>query len=113
MEVYPHPALITLTEASYRLPYKVSRSRRYWPDRTPAERRANLLAQFEEILMALSVEIHEIPIELPEPNSGVSTSGLKRYEDSLDALVCAWVGAKYLEGDAEPYGDDAAAIWVP
>jgi predicted RNase H-like nuclease len=25
----------------------------------------------------------------------ISTSGLKRYEYSLDALVCAWVGAKY------------------
>ena len=35
VEVYPHPALIILTEASYRLPYKVSRSRKYWPDRTP------------------------------------------------------------------------------
>jgi predicted RNase H-like nuclease len=43
----------------------------------------------------------------------VSTSGLKRYEDSLDILVCAWVGAKYLKGEALPYGDDTAAIWVP
>lgn len=43
----------------------------------------------------------------------VSTSGLKRYEDSLDALVCAWAGAKYLEGAAMPYGDATAAIWVP
>jgi predicted RNase H-like nuclease len=43
----------------------------------------------------------------------ISTSGLKRYEDSLDALVCACVGAKYLEGSAVPYGDNTAAIWVP
>jgi predicted RNase H-like nuclease len=43
----------------------------------------------------------------------ISTSGLKRYEDSLDALVCSWVGAKYLLGEAEPYGDGTAAIWVP
>jgi predicted RNase H-like nuclease len=113
VEVYPHPALITLTGATYRLPYKVSRSRRYWPDASAGERRASLLTQFEEILMALSDEIRDIPIELPDPTSAVSASGLKRYEDSLDALVCAWVGARYLEGEAKPFGDDTAAIWIP
>ena len=111
VEVYPHPALMTLTGASYCLPYKVSR--RYWPDSVPAERRANLLAQFQRILSALKDEIHDISIELPQATSAVSTLGLKRYEDSLDALVCAWVGSKYLEGDAVPYGDHTTAIWVP
>jgi predicted RNase H-like nuclease len=113
VEVYPHPALMTLTGASYRLPYKVSRSWRYWPKSSPAERRAKLLTQFAEIASALKGEIRDIPIELPEPDSMISTSGLKRYEDSLDALVCAWVGAKYLLGEAAPYGDGTAAIWVP
>ncbi len=113
VEVYPHPALITLTGASYRLPYKVSRSRRYWPDSSPGERISNLLAQFEEILTALSTQIRDLPIELPDPTSVVPASGLKRHEDSLDALVCAWVGTKYLEEEAKPYGDDPAAIWVP
>jgi predicted RNase H-like nuclease len=102
VEVYPHPALITLIAADYRLPYKVSRSRRYWPGSSPAERKANLLTQFGGIASALNGEIRDIPIELPGPDSMVSTSGLKRYEDSLDALVCAWVGAKYLEGEAVP-----------
>jgi predicted RNase H-like nuclease len=113
VEVYPHPALLSLTGANYRLCYKVSRSRRYWPDSTPAERRANLLIQFQRILSALANEIRGIPIELPDPTSMVPVSGLKRYEDSLDALVCAWVCAKYLEGGAAPYGDHTAAIWVP
>lgn len=112
VEVYPHPALMTLTGADYRLCYKVSRSRKYWPDSTPAERRANLLVQFERILSALAREIRDIPIELPDPDSPVPVSGLKRYEDSLDALVCAWVGAKYLEEEAVAYGDDTAAIWL-
>src|SRR5215203_3189226 len=79
----------------YRLVDKVSRSRRYWSKSSPAERRANLLTQFAEIASALKGEIRDIPIELPEPDSTISTSGLKRYEDSLDALVCASVGAKY------------------
>jgi predicted RNase H-like nuclease len=113
VEVYPHPALMTLTGASYRLCYKVSRSRKYWPDRTPAERRANLLVQFQRILSALNDEIRDLPIELPDPTSAVPVSGLKRYEDSLDALVCAWVGMKYLEGEAVAYGDHTAAIWIP
>ncbi len=113
VEVYPHPALMTLTGANYRLCYKVSRSRRYWPNSTPAERRANLLGQFHRILSALKDEVRDIHLELPDAASAVSTSGLKRYEDSLDGLVCAWVGAKYLEGTASPYGDHTAAIWVP
>ena len=112
MEVYPHPALMTLTGAGYRLPYKVSRSRRYWPKSSLAERRAKLLTQCGEITSALKGKIHDIPIELPEPDSMISTSGLKRYEDSLDALVCAWVGAKYLLGEAVRHGDGTAAIWV-
>ena len=95
VEVYPHPALMTLTRAGGSLPYKFSRSRRYWPKNSPAERRAKLLTQFAEIASALKGEIRDIPIELPEPDSMISTSGLKRYEDSLDALVCASVGAKY------------------
>ena len=42
-----------------------------------------------------------------------SISFLKRYEDALDALVCAWVGTRYVEGHADHYGDDDAAIWIP
>jgi predicted RNase H-like nuclease len=35
VEIYPHPALMTLTGAGYRLPYKVNRSRKYWPKSSP------------------------------------------------------------------------------
>jgi predicted RNase H-like nuclease len=31
IEVYPHPALLALLRASYRIPYKVQKSTRYWP----------------------------------------------------------------------------------
>jgi hypothetical protein len=31
----------------------------------------------------------------------------------VDAIVCAWVGIAVLEGRAEPFGDDDAAIWIP
>jgi predicted RNase H-like nuclease len=113
VEVYPHPALLTLTGASRRLPYKVNNSRRYWKGSSAAERKVKLLEQFEKILTALRADIRGIELKLPETEDAVSITRLKRYEDSLDALVCAWVGAKYLAGEAKPYSDDTAAIWVP
>lgn len=112
-EVYPHPALLTLTGASRRLPYKVNNRRRYWKGSPAAARKVKLLEQFEKILTALRAVIGDIELKLPEPDDAVSIPRLKRYEDSLDALVCAWVGAKYLAGEAKPYDDQTAAIWVP
>ena len=113
IEVYPHPALLNLLGRDYRVPYKVSRSNRYWPKTAKHERSCWLVAEFRCIYEALTQEIRGIPDFLPEiPYEGTLTF-LKRYEDALDALVCAWVGARYLDGRAEPYGDCSAAIWVP
>jgi predicted RNase H-like nuclease len=52
-------------------------------------------------------------MQLRDPTSAVPVSGLKRYEDSLDSLVCAWVGMTYLKGETVAYGDHTAAIWMP
>ncbi|MCM2500652.1 DUF429 domain-containing protein [Neorhizobium galegae] len=38
---------------------------------------------------------------------------LEAFEDMLDAVVCAWIGACVLDGRARAYGDEASAIWVP
>jgi predicted RNase H-like nuclease len=89
VEVYPHPALLTLTGASRRLPYKVNNSRRYWKGSSAAEREVKLLEQIEKILTALRADIRGIELKLPEPEDAVSITRLKRYEDSLNALVCA------------------------
>jgi predicted RNase H-like nuclease len=98
---------------SYRVPYKVARSKRYWRDLSLAERHTRLLDAFSEILAALETSLHGVGLHLSITNQGTSLVRLKQYEDTLDALVCAWVGAKYLAGEAEPYGDETAAIWVP
>jgi predicted RNase H-like nuclease len=37
----------------------------------------------------------------------------KAFEDTLDAVICAWVAVRALEGLAVPFGDDTAAIWIP
>ncbi len=42
LKVYPHSALIELASADRRLPYKHSKSRKYWSDESPAARRDNL-----------------------------------------------------------------------
>ena len=114
IEVYPHPALLALLNRDYRVPYKVSRSLRYWPETAVHERVDLLMKEFWNIYNALDGVIHEIPDFLPEPPyEGRTLASLKQYEDALDALVCAWVGARYLEGHAIASGDHNAAIWVP
>lgn len=110
LEVYPHTALLALLGADYRLPYKLSRARRYWPEQSPDERRTSLRRECQRILRALRQEIADIDLPLPTHGSGRER---KAAEDALDALVCAWVGARFLAGEAVPHGDEAAAIWTP
>ncbi len=114
IEVYPHPALLTLVNRNYRVPYKVKRRRgKKEPKLSVPEKANRLIKKFRSIHAGLSCVIDGIPDFLPDcPYSGTLTF-LKRYEDALDALVCAWVGARYLEGCATAYGDGNAAIWIP
>jgi predicted RNase H-like nuclease len=109
IEVYPHVSLLALCEAQERLPYKVSKAR----DGTVAVRVRRLLREFERILTALQSRIAGINLRLPTPKTGLTLSHLKRFEDALDALVCVWTGIGFLEGRAEAYGDNDAAIWCP
>jgi predicted RNase H-like nuclease len=113
LEVYPHPALLRLLGAPYRLPYKVANRRKYWPDATPAERLARLLQRLAEIRCALQREIDGVPLEVPPLADIASAASLKAVEDALDALVCGWIGIRYLAGRCRAYGDDTAAIWIP
>lgn len=128
IEVYPHPALLCLMNWDYRVAYKISRWRTYWPnlrvckDDSPERKKGlirelvncHLLPNFREIRRGLTYEIAAIPDFLPGDSYAGSLKSLKRYEDALDALVCAWVGARYLAGCATAYGDnETAAIWVP
>ncbi|MCB9659435.1 MAG: DUF429 domain-containing protein [Polyangiales bacterium] len=113
LEVYPHPALLALLECSYRVQYKVSKSTRYWPREPLRQRIAYLLHEFARIHEALHQALGPIGVPLPAADDVPSLNSLKRYEDVLDALVCAWVGVRYMEGGARPLGDEAAAIWCP
>ena len=112
-EVYPAPALLCLLGRDYRVPYKVSRTLTYWPDLGRQERAEGIIREMKGIHEGLSRVIDGIPAFLPGLPYPGTLGSLKCYEDALDSLVCAWVGARYLEGRAEAFGDDDAAIWVP
>ncbi len=115
VEVYPHPALLVLMSAAYRVQYKVSKAGRYWPKVSPSERRRKLVETWNEIRGALGETITgaELPLPALDEAERLRTSGLKRYEDALDALICGWVGVCYLDGHCTAYGDEIAAIWTP
>ena len=113
IEVYPHVALLTLMSLQYRLAYKGSKSRAYWPDADRPDRLRNLLDVYDRIRDALSQVIDNINLPLPSCSQVSSFAALKRYEDALDALICAWVGIQYAEGRAVAHGDAHAAIWCP
>lgn len=113
VEVYPHPALLTLLECEYRVPYKVAKSHRYWPKLTVMQRIAILLNEFRVIREALIRIVGPVALPLPQADAVPSLAALKRYEDAIDALVCAWIGICYLEGNADASGDETAAIWCP
>ena len=113
IEVYPHPALLSLLNRESRIPYKVSKSKKYWRNDDIPTRIRNLLYEFTSIQSALELQLGPLDIVLPDPRTTTRLSSLKRYEDALDALVCAWVGIEHLLGRTTPLGNDDAAIWCP
>jgi predicted RNase H-like nuclease len=113
IEVYPHPALLELTGAPSRLPYKAGKLRTYWKALARIERRARLIVTWGEILEALDAEIAGVVAALPLPAADAPGRVLKSFEDRLDAVVCAWCGICALEGRARPLGDESAAVWIP
>lgn len=113
IEVYPHPALLTLMNRAMRVPYKVDRRSRYWKAESPAARIRLVHGVIREIAFALSREFSGLGALLPAERSAARPALLKRMEDALDALVCAWVASKYSGGDASRFGDQDAAIWLP
>ena len=113
VEVYPHPALLSLLRCARRVPYKVRKSRKYWPQLNVRERIAALLREFDSIYQALQQVFGSLGFELPRADRVPNLAHLKRYEDALDALVCAWVGVEYLSSRAVALGDETGAIWCP
>jgi predicted RNase H-like nuclease len=113
IEVYPHPALLVLTGRAMRLPYKYGKIAKYWRDLDQMARRKALLEVWREIVSALDRNIAGVAESLPLPDIEAAAVTMKAFEDSLDAVVCAWVGICTVEGRAEALGDADSAIWTP
>ncbi|HEY3572093.1 MAG TPA: DUF429 domain-containing protein, partial [Thermoanaerobaculia bacterium] len=113
VEVYPHPALLSLLKKTRRVEYKVGKSKKYWPERDVRDRIAALLEELSAIYRAIERVFGPLGFNLPSHGDVPNLAHLKRYEDALDALVCAWVGVEYLQLRAVPLGDKTAAIWCP
>ncbi|WP_311273385.1 MULTISPECIES: DUF429 domain-containing protein [unclassified Rhizobium] len=113
VEVYPHPALIELANAARRLPYKHSKIGKYWPNEIPDDRRQLLFDVWQQIIELLDARIRGVKAALVSPSSEARGYEMKAFEDKLDAVVCAWVGACVLDGTAVAHGDAESAIWVP
>jgi len=115
LEVYPHAALIRLLELDTRLKYKVGKSKKYWPNTSKEERMIFLMQNIQAAYNALKTFIK--PLEphgrIVFPTKPEKLLRLKLFEDSLDALVCAWVGVCHLNSKTKSYGDEKAAIWIP
>jgi predicted RNase H-like nuclease len=114
VEVYPLAALVQLLGCAKRPLYKVSKIARYCKG-TMSERIDRLLETWSSICAALEQKVGDIGISFPERDSIRSLAHLKPYEDAIDAVVCAWVGACVVDGTAKPYppDDPDAAIWIP
>lgn len=112
-EVYPHPALVELANAAQRLPYKLSRTRLYWPEASKEERRLRLFSLWGKIVDMLEEQLSGVRQNLPPVRAESSIAALKAFEDTLDAIICCWVGICILDGRASAYGDENSAIWVP
>ncbi|MBI4203841.1 MAG: DUF429 domain-containing protein [Betaproteobacteria bacterium] len=112
LEVYPHVALLALTKHGERVPYKVGKTNTYWPGQSAKQRKRRLIEKWQLILDRLETYIDDIDVPLPDPDAH-SLEYLKRFEDAIDALVCAWTATQFLNKTAIPLGDDDGAIWIP
>lgn len=113
IEVFPLAALVSLMDLPFRPQYKVTKQYSKWRGLTQEQRLNRIYEEWQKILDALTLEICSLEFKLPERALIRTAGSLKPYEDALDAIICAWVGACFLRGHAEPLGDDDAAIWIP
>jgi predicted RNase H-like nuclease len=110
IECFPHPAMLRLFELPTILRYKKG---------TVAERRAGL-ARLRELIatrLVAGAPALATPLQLPTLPARGGGGALKRVEDQLDAVVCAYVGAHWWRWGAarnEVLGDrEGGYIVVP
>ncbi len=104
-EVYPHAAMVRLFGLPRILEYKVR------PGRSLSYRRQQM-SVYADLLRRLSLP----PLEIPEWLSDLpeTAAALKRFEDRVDALFCAWLAARAWWCGGEVVGEaPTGTIWLP
>jgi predicted RNase H-like nuclease len=86
---------------------------KYWPKLSPGDRRNQIYEVWKRILDLLERQIEGVATALRIPEMDAPRSKLKAYEDSLDAVICAWVATCALDGCIDQYGDEQSTIWIP
>ena len=76
----------------------------YGANSTPPSARRGF-SRWGAIVAALEAEVAGVEARLPKVAPDARGAALKAFEDALDAVVCAWVGIRVLEGRAKAYGD--------
>jgi len=104
-EVYPHAAMVRLFRLPRILEYKARSGRGVAYRREQMQRYVGLLRQLPVPKLGLPDWLSEVP-ETP--------AGLKRFEDRLDALFCAWLAARAWWYGGEVLGEaHTGTIWLP
>jgi predicted RNase H-like nuclease len=104
-EVYPHAAMVRLFRLPRILEYKARSGRGLAYRREQMQRYVGLLRQLPVPKLGLPDWLSEVP-ETP--------AGLKRFEDRLDALFCAWLAARAWWYGGEVLGEaHTGTIWLP
>lgn len=98
--------------AERRVAYKLARANK----EVPIESRwREFTKTFRDIVTELGKVIDGVETHFLWPDERVPLSRLKPIEDTIDALVCAWVAIQILQCNGRSLGDDhdVAAIWLP
>ncbi len=116
IEAFPHSATVALFHLPYVLAYKARQGRSLESRRAELRRLVDLLATLEHRTPGPSLTppdgyFAEVRSAIADAPTGAA---LRRLEDPLDAVVCAYVGMLFLAGQACVVGDgETGAIVTP
>jgi predicted RNase H-like nuclease/ppGpp synthetase/RelA/SpoT-type nucleotidyltranferase len=117
IEVYPHPATVALFRLDRTLKYKNRPGRTLAQMRSELLRLAGLIQSLKDTPLPLRVEDHPQWKELVrDVESATSKADLRRAEDPVDAVVCAYVAMIFdrRRDQTKTYGDlDSGYIVTP
>jgi predicted RNase H-like nuclease/ppGpp synthetase/RelA/SpoT-type nucleotidyltranferase len=108
IEVYPHPATVVLFRLGRTLKYKSKPGRSFAQLRSELMRLMDLVESLAQATPPMRVADHDGWIELREAvETADKKSELRRAEDPVDAVICAYVGlfATRRPDDVTTYGD--------